>query len=144
MAIATTEPSGATRYCRVIVRASASVTSSRRSRRPFAQYRHRAFHAMAMNRKLPEYTTAAVPASGGRHVSRHNGGREGRQDDEEEDPVPQHQAAINPVDVAEHVVVVEPHDEDGDEARHQGKEGLPLVDQALGQRYAGRGWVAEI
>src|SRR5437773_8281658 len=64
MAIATTEPNGATRYCRVIVWASASVTSSRRSRRPFTQYRHTAFHAMAMNRKLPEYTTAAVPASG--------------------------------------------------------------------------------
>src|SRR6266550_3997956 len=64
IAIATREPNGATRYCRVIVWASASVTSSRRSRRPFTQYRHTAFHAMAMNRKLPEYRTAAVPASG--------------------------------------------------------------------------------
>src|SRR5947199_4708751 len=64
MAIATREPNGATRYCLVIVWASASVTLSRRGRRPFTQYRDTALHAIAMNRKLPEYMTAAGPASG--------------------------------------------------------------------------------
>ena len=46
-----------------MVLASSSVTSSRKSRRPFAQYRQRVFHATAMRRKLPEYTAASVRES---------------------------------------------------------------------------------
>jgi hypothetical protein len=78
-------------------------------------------------------------------VIRHERRRKGRQDDEEqEDSVPQHQATIDAPDVAEHVVMIEPHHKNRDEARHQGEEGRRFFDQALGQGEARRGRIPKI
>src|SRR2546426_6106247 len=40
--------------------------------------------------------------------------------------------------------MVHPHDQNGDEARHEREERGPLVDQAFGQRNPGRGGVPEV
>src|SRR5207247_570845 len=70
--------------------------------------------------------------------------KHGKDDEEQQDAVEEHEPTIDFSDVVEHVVMVHPHDEDADETRHKGEERGPLVEEALRQRDGGRRWVPKV
>jgi len=68
----------------------------------------------------------------------------GEDHEKQEQAVEEHESPIDLPDVVEHVVMVHPHDEDADKARHECEERRPFVDEALGQRNAAPGGIAEV
>src|SRR5207245_9925821 len=56
----------------------------------------------------------------------------------------EHESAVYTKNVVEHVMVVHPHDEDGDEARDQREERRPRLFQTVEQRKATRRGIPQV